>query len=165
MFAGSASIEVSCLLLSPCPISSRKSALLLPQTDHKLSNPLCQQARHDVSLDKTSHLGACGFLSAATRRLHAGQAPWPRLPRHDSSRSLRCPSDGSTRRGALPRTSLPASVEQLWPPTASKTSWPPPQPLRDGVQLAEFGRIVAGVPMKMETPPPQVPLDIPGSAS
>jgi hypothetical protein len=60
---------------------------------------------------------------------------------------------------------LPASVEPLWPPTASKTSWPPPQPLRDGVQLAEFGRIVAGVPMKMETPPPQVPLDIPGSAS
>jgi hypothetical protein len=50
-------------------------------------------------------------------------------------------------------------VVQSWPPTPSPTVWPPPRLLRDAAELETFGRIVAGEALKMDEPPPQVPLD------
>jgi hypothetical protein len=55
---------------------------------------------------------------------------------------------------------MPKHVVPLWPPTAEPTTWPPLEALHDDNALEQFGRIVAGVPMKMESPPPQVPLDL-----
>jgi hypothetical protein len=49
-------------------------------------------------------------------------------------------------------------VVNLWPPSDVPLGWPPSRPLETAADLDAFGRVVAGVPVVDDSPPPQVPL-------